>query len=66
MQQIDSVRPSVLWRVRYPDEARLRRYMEQGVLNRETLAGGFRTPSARTPGAWPGGPGGRVQLRPAR
>ena len=67
MQQIDSVRPSVLLEgVRYPDEARLRRYMEQGVLNRETLAGGFqdafRTHAGRLALAGPEGEYSYAQL----
>ncbi|WP_455286906.1 AMP-binding protein [Cupriavidus necator] len=42
MLQIQTVRPpQLLEGVRYPDEERLRRYIAEGVLTHETLAGAF-------------------------
>lgn len=42
MLQIQTVRPpQLLEGVRYPDEERLRRYVAEGVLTHETLAGAF-------------------------
>lgn len=43
MLQIDTVRPAQLLQgVRYPDEPRLWRYVAEGVLTNETLAGAFK------------------------
>lgn len=43
-QDSASVRPATLLEgVRYPDAERLQRYLEQGVLTRETLVGAFRS-----------------------